>query len=163
MEAMTERYRGQGITSVFLYTREAHPGEHYSEHRSLDEKLAMAREFRTVLGIGRPILVDDLEGTIHRHFGLLPNMAWILSRTGKVVYKAEWTHAVSIEQALEEQLDMKRQQRTGTMPVAFYVEKQLYRYREAGFYDGLRRNGPRAVREFEEAMKHRPPRAVSVE
>jgi hypothetical protein len=163
MEAMAEGYRGQGVVSLFVYTREAHPGENYPEHRSLDDKLAMAREFRKVVGIRRPILVDDLEGAIHRHFGMLPNMAWILSRTGKVVYKAEWTQPASIERALEEQLDMKRQQRAGKLPVALYVEKQEYRYRDAAFYDGLRRNGPRAVTEFDEAMKHRPARAVSAE
>lgn len=163
MEAMAECYRAQGVESLFVYTREAHPGENYPEHRSLDDKLAMAREFRKVVGIRRPILVDDLGGTIHRHFGMLPNMAWILSRTGKVVYKAEWTQPASIERALEEQLDMKRQQRAGKLPVAFYVEKQEYRYRDAAFYDGLQRNGPRAVTEFDEAMTHRPARAVSTE
>jgi hypothetical protein len=104
----------------------------------------MAREFRKVVGIRRPILVDDLGGTIHRHFGMLPNMGWILSRTGKVVYKAEWTQPASIERALKEQLEMKRQQRAGKMSVAFYVEKQEYRYRDSALYDGLRRNGPRA-------------------
>jgi hypothetical protein len=163
METLAERYDAQRVASIFMYTREAHPGEFYPEHHSLDEKLGMAREFRKVLGIKRPILVDDLGGTIHHHFGVLPNMAWILSRTGKVVYKAEWTHALSIEQAVNEQLDMKREQRDGKMPVAFYVERQLYRYREPGFYDGLRRNGPRALTEFEEAMKTRPARVVSTE
>src|SRR5438105_1208081 len=163
MEPMAARYASQGVTSIFIYTREAHPGENYPEHHSMDEKLAMAREFRKVLDIKRPILVDDFEGTIHRYFGLLPNMAWILSRTGKVIYKAEWTQAANIEQALQEQLDMKGQQRDGKMPVAFYIEKQLYRYREAGFYEGLKRNGPRAVAEFDEAMKNRPPRVVSTD
>jgi hypothetical protein len=163
MEAMAEHYRGHGVASLFVYTREAHPGENYLEHRSLDDKLAMARELRRVIGIRRPILVDDLGGAIHRYFGMLPNMAWILSRTGKVVYKAEWTQPASIEHALEEQLAMKRQQRAGSMPVAYYVEKQEYRYRDPAFYDGLQRNGPRAVTEFDEAMKHRPARAVSAE
>jgi hypothetical protein len=163
MEAMAERYRGQGIVSLFVYTREAHPGENYPEHRSLDDKLAAARAFREVVGIRRPILVDDFDGTIHRYFGMLPNMAWMLSRTGKVVYKAEWTQPASIERALEEQLEMKRQQRAGKLPIAFYVEKQEYRYRDPTFYDGLRRNGPRAVTEFDEAMQHRPARAVSAE
>jgi hypothetical protein len=163
MEEMAERYAAQGVHSIFVYTREAHPGENYSEHRSRDDKLAMAREFREVLGIRRPFLVDDFEGTIHNYFGTLPNMAWVLTRTGRVVYKAEWTRAPSIEQALHEQLEMKRMQREGQMPVAFYVEKQVCRIREPGFYDGLRRNGPRAVSEFDEAMKRRPPRAVTPE
>jgi hypothetical protein len=52
-----------GFASVFLYIREAHPGEHFPAHRTFAQKLAHARAFRERFGIERPILVDDLVGT----------------------------------------------------------------------------------------------------
>ena len=50
----------------FAYTRKAHPGEHVGHHTEFDDKLACAALLRDEVGIRRPILVDDLEGTAHR-------------------------------------------------------------------------------------------------
>jgi len=41
-------------------------------HDSLESKLAGARLLREEAGIGRDILVDDLAGTVHRAYGLMP-------------------------------------------------------------------------------------------
>jgi hypothetical protein len=40
---------------------------------------------RDEAGIRRPILVDDLEGTAHRDYGLLPNMTWVTGRGGQIL------------------------------------------------------------------------------
>jgi hypothetical protein len=85
----------------FLYTREAHPAEHLTAHADFEEKLAAARRLRNELGIARPILVDDVGGTVHRAFGLLPNMSWVLDRGGTILYKAMWTSAADIGNFLE--------------------------------------------------------------
>jgi hypothetical protein len=61
---------------VFVYTREAHPGEHVPHHDSFERKLTCAKLLREEAGIGRDILVDDLAGTVHRAYGLMPNMTW---------------------------------------------------------------------------------------
>jgi hypothetical protein len=46
---------------VFIYTREAHPGENVGHHDSFGRKLAWARLLAEEAGIGRAILVDDLD------------------------------------------------------------------------------------------------------
>jgi hypothetical protein len=80
-------------TWVFIYTREAHPGENVPCHDTMERKLAGARLLREDTGIGRDILVDDLAGTVHRAYGLMPNMTWVIGRGGRVAFKADWTSA----------------------------------------------------------------------
>ena len=48
-----------------------------------------------------PLLVDDLRGTVHRAYGEMPNMVYIIDKQGKVVYKAMWTDHTEIETVLE--------------------------------------------------------------
>jgi hypothetical protein len=54
---------------VFIYTREPHPGENVGHHDSFGRKLACARLLAEEAGIGRDILVDDLDGGVHRATG----------------------------------------------------------------------------------------------
>ena len=61
MDDMADRYADRGVSSVFIYTREAHPGENYRHHRSMDEKRANARAFVEHSAVRRRILVDDLD------------------------------------------------------------------------------------------------------
>lgn len=86
---------------VFLYTRAAHPGEHYPAHESFEQKLVHARAFVQTFGIRRPVLVDDLEGTIHRAYGLLPNMTYIVGTAGRVLDRSDWTDPRSVGAALD--------------------------------------------------------------
>ena len=131
-----------------MYTREAHPGEHLAAHRSFDEKLAAAGRLRDEIGISRPILADDLGGEVHRAFGALPNMSWVLGRGGVILYKAMWTSAARIGEFL---------QRYQAQPIdprhaPFHTEQLEVRSKDAeAFNRGLERNGPRAVAEFARA------------
>jgi hypothetical protein len=132
----------------FVYTREAHPGENLPAHGSFEDKLAAARRLRDDLGITRPTLVDDLDGTLHRAYGLMPNMSWILGRGGTILYKAMWTSAARIGEFLERQ----REQPSGLAYAAFHTEQLELRPRDGeAFQGGLERNGPRAISEFARA------------
>lgn len=153
MEDIAERYAGRGVRSVFLYIREAHPGELLPHHDSFERKLAHAREFQRAFAVRRPILVDDLEGTAHRAFGGLPNMTYVLNSAHRVVYKSAWTDAASVRWALDYFLDVQARRREGHRLAPFYEEVQGFRYiDDAAFQAGLARNGPKAVREFAEAQ-----------
>ncbi len=77
---MANKYSDLGFTFVFVYTREAHPGENYPAHQTLEQKLNHARSLLTVLDVRRTILVDDVEGTGHELYGTLPNMTYLIDR-----------------------------------------------------------------------------------
>jgi hypothetical protein len=153
MNAIADRYADQGIGSIFLYTNEAHPGEHYPHLTSLEQKLRHARDLRDILGVSRPILVDALDGACHRAYGSMPNMTWIFNGSGVPVYKSDWTDARSVENAVVYFLDVVARRRGGERLAPFRVERLDYRTQDqAAFYRGLERNGPKAVREFREAF-----------
>ncbi len=40
---MAQKYAGQGFQSVFVYTREAHPGENFPAHRDIEQKIPILR------------------------------------------------------------------------------------------------------------------------
>lgn len=134
---------------MFIYTREAHPGEHVGHHDSFEHKLANARLLRDEVGIRRPILVDDLAGTVHRVYGCMPNMTWVIDRGGRVVYKANWTSAANVESFLDRYLDA----RTSGAAQAMYETEQIEfrRSDREQFQERLLRNGPRAADEFARA------------
>jgi hypothetical protein len=136
----------------FVYTREAHPGEDVGPHDSFETKVASARLLRDEIGIRRPILVDDLEGTVHRTYGLLPNMTWAIGRGGRILYKSDWTSAANVEAFLARyQLGHTRRPTSGG--VSSYVTEQV-EFRDIDrdvFYRRLHRNGPRAYDEFKRA------------
>ena len=121
MEAMAKKY-AVDAHFIFVYSREAHPGELYPPLESIEQKIQHAKDFRERLGTERPILIDSLYGRVHRIFGGVSNMAWIIDHTGHVSYRAAWTVADDIESALEETLEMRRLRREGKGAVAFYRE-----------------------------------------
>ena len=152
MNAIAERYAGDDVGSIFLYTHEAHPGENIPHLTSMAQKLEHARALRDVLGVSRPILVDALDGACHRAYGSMPNMTWILARSGVPVYKSDWTDSHSVENAVDYFLQVIQRRRQGERLVPFKVDRLDYRTSDTeGFYKGLERNGPKAVREFMQA------------
>jgi hypothetical protein len=123
-------------------------------HDSFERKLSCARMLREDTGIGRDILVDDLAGTAHRGYGLMPNMTWVIDRGGRVAYKANWTSAANVEAFLGRYLAARRDHPPGTAPVMYETQQVEFRYTDRGrFAAHLMRNGPRAAEEFEKARQ----------
>ena len=153
MNQIAGRWGLHGVGSIFLYTHEAHPGEYWPHLTSFEQKLRHARALRDVLGVTRPILVDALDGACHRGYGGMPNMTWITNQSGVPVYKSDWTDSHSVENAIEYFVAAVERRRAGEKLAPFNVERLDLRNadREA-FYQGLERNGPKAVREFRAAI-----------
>jgi hypothetical protein len=154
MDELHRAYAERAVQSIFLYVREAHPGENYGPHDTFDRKLHHAREFQRVFMVERPILVDDLEGTAHRAFGQLPNMTYILNSSHTIVFRSAWTDAATVRLALDYLLDVQARRREGARLAPFYSELLGFRWiDDAGFREGLARNGARAVSEYAEATE----------
>ncbi len=154
MEALASRYADRAVRSVFVYTREAHPGENYRHHTSMEDKRAVARAFVEYSGLRRQVLLDDLVGAAHRTYGMLPNMTWIIGRGGFIHYKSAWTGAADVEEALENVLDFQ-DRRIEQQWVPFYSERSAWSTRDrAGFQAGLERAGPQAVEDYRVMLKN---------
>ena len=141
------------LARFFLYTNEAHPGEHYPHHTTFEQKLQQAADLISVYGVNRPILVDALDGACHRFYGSMPNMTWIFNRAGTIVYRSDWSNAQSVENAIEYLLDVQARRKAGERMAPFRVERLDYRVQDSEqFYAGLAKNGPKAVEEFRVAF-----------
>ena len=153
---MADEFAEHGISFVFLYVREAHPGDRHPCHTSFEQKLSHARDMVERWQLKRPMLVDDLEGTVHHAYGKLPNMTYILSVGGTILYRADWTDPRTIRMALEQILDERGQRRTGTRTTPYYLEWQPQRVNDRiTFMEVLFRDvGPRAVEEFIAGVAH---------
>jgi len=80
-------------------------------------------------------------------------MTWIFNRSGTPLYKSDWTDSNSIANAIDYCLDVIERQRSKERLAPFRIERLDFRNQDReAFYKGLERNGPKAVREFQEAF-----------
>lgn len=104
------------VTFAVLYTREAHPGGRRGPHRDLDDKLEMAAELPRQASEWRSILVDDLDGPLHRQLAGAPNSVLVLDAQAHVVH---WMHDAD-PAALDEVLRaLDRQDPPGDVQASF--------------------------------------------
>ena len=89
MESLAIEYSGS-VDFYVLYVREAHPGKNYPAHKSFSQKLKFAKDLIRLERVGRTVLIDDLEGTVHRDYGDRPNSIYIIGKAGVISYRADW-------------------------------------------------------------------------
>ena len=70
-------------------------------HRTIEQKFQHARDLQARHDTPRRIRVDTLDGDVHRTYGGIPNMSWIIDHTGRIAYKAGWTIESDLRSALE--------------------------------------------------------------
>ena len=153
-----QKYRAKGFEFFIVYVREAHPGENFPHHSSFEQKLAHARKLRELENVSLPILVDDIEGSTHKAYGLLPNMVYLVDRDGVIVYKSDWTDAHELDGMCESLVrleDMKARQvpiiRKGVSERLHWIPMDP-QHRERIY----RRSGEKAIQDYFNARGHLP-------
>lgn len=161
---LCENYQPKGFEFFIIYVREAHPGENLPHHVSFEQKLAHARKLRELERVEIPILVDDLAGTAHKAYGLLPNMVYLIHREGFVVYKSDWTDSRELDGMCESLIrldNMKARQvpviRKGVSERVHWIPMDSA-HRERIY----RRSGEKAIKDYVNA-KGRLPYAADAE
>jgi len=144
-----DEYSGDDVEFLFVYVREAHPGEKLSRHESLDDKRAAAEMFSEEEDIAIPIVVDDLRGKIHKKYGALPNPTYIIDKSGRIAFRSLWTRASVLETALDELLELQEERDTdhaivqGGEDTSMPLAAAMFHAHRA-----LDRGGDRAIEEF---------------
>ena len=103
MDELAKKY-ADGVDFYVVYTREAHPGQRYHRHTSFEQKCQHARDAKAAESIDRTVLVDDVDGTMHRQYDALPNSVYAIGRDGIVAHRADWLDADRLDGELEELL-----------------------------------------------------------
>ena len=92
--------RHPDVEFLVIYVREAHPGARRGPSRDLANKIALAKEMQASFGEHREILVDGVDGAMHRAYGALPNMVYVVNPEGQVIYRSDWSFAKRIDDVL---------------------------------------------------------------
>lgn len=98
MTDLARRY--PDVQFLVLYVREAHPGHKIGPHASQEEKRQRARETVNAEGENRTVLIDDVDGTAHRRYGLWPNFVYVIDAEGVVRMRGDWSKPEKVEQVL---------------------------------------------------------------
>ncbi len=83
---------GDRVRFVMVDVREAHPGKAAPQPKTPDEKMAHAGQLRDLHGFQFEVAVDDIDGTLHRALGPKPNSAYVLSKDGTILFRAQWAN-----------------------------------------------------------------------
>lgn len=84
-----------------LWVREPHSGGRYPQPENLEQREKYAHDFCKADHSTVPVILDDMEGTIHRLFGYFPNSVVVLDERGRVAYRATWSDNREIRRILE--------------------------------------------------------------
>jgi peroxiredoxin len=147
------QFRGDDIEFLFVYVREAHPGERVPAHSSMANKVRAARLLRDEEDLQMPVLLDDLSGSIHRKYSRMPNPAFLIDKSGRVAFRSMWAQPQPLGAAIEELLRAQKERRTEhaivrqgedlSLPLSYGV---LYSYR------ALERGGKQSLEDFRHAL-----------
>jgi len=141
------------VAFLFVYVREAHPGEKLREHHSMKQKIRAAKLLRDEEEVEIPILVDDLDGKIHKKYGKLPNPTYLIDKSGRVAFRSLWTRAKTVEEALDELLRVEREQNTDRAVVLDGEDTSTaMTYAMLHSHRALERGGKKAIRDFREEL-----------
>jgi peroxiredoxin len=148
-----DHFRGDDIEFLFVYVREAHPGERVPAHHTAEDKVRAAAILRDEEQVAMALLVDDVSGPIHRKYSKLPSPAFLVDRSGRVAFRSMWANPEELAAAIEELLELQQERRVDhvvvrggqdlSMPLAY---SKLYSYR------ALERGGREAVSDFHAAI-----------
>lgn len=147
------QFRGDDIEFLFVYVREAHPGEIIPAHKSLKEKTDSARLLQEEEDIEVPILVDDLHGSIHCKYSSLPNPAFLIDKSGQVAFLSLWSRPEGLALAIRELLELQRKR--GVHHVVVNQGQDLsmpFSYSALYSYRALARGGKQSLRDFRHAL-----------
>ena len=153
IQRLYERLRGDEIEFLFVYAREAHPGERVPAHFSMAGKLKAATLLRDEEDMLMPMAVDDLRGSIHRKYSKLPNPAYLIDRSGRVAFRCMWANAEAIEKAIAELLDLQHQRGEDHVVVSGGQDLSMpLSYNALLSYRALERGGVQSLADFREAL-----------
>jgi hypothetical protein len=144
---------GDEVEFLFVYVREAHPGDVLPAHSSNAEKAQAAKLFAEEEDVEMPVLVDELDGGVHRDYGGARNPSYLIDKSGRVAFRMLWTQPKTLRDAIKELLEVQERRGVQQAVVRSGEDRSLpVRYGLLYSHRALRRGGSRAIREFRETL-----------
>jgi len=102
LNRLQDEFAEKNFAFFLLYTRESHPAENYGAHTSFEQKLSYARDLQRLEDIRLPIIVDHLDGHIHRAYGQWPNSLFVIHKDGRLIFRSNMANHNELRQFLED-------------------------------------------------------------
>lgn len=145
-----EYFRWRPIEFLFIYARESHPGEVYPHHTSMEQKVAAARALQQQELVRFPVLVDELDGSVHRAYGARPNPIFVVHRNGRLVYRSGHAETLPLRDYLEHLLLWDQVEAQGIPTHTVYTERIGFMIPDGPIHKSVvKAAGPKAVREMQ--------------
>lgn len=142
-------FAGRGFAFFMLYTRESHPAENYRAHESFEQKLSYARELQRLENIRVSIIVDHLDGRIHRAYGVWPNALFVVHKDGRLVYRSNMANHRELRQFLEDVVAAEQAVAAGRVVHLQYSERVVAHEADQATHRRVyERAGPKAFEDY---------------
>ena len=154
LNQLHREFESQGVSFFLLYTRESHPAENYPSHSSWEQKLSYARDLQRLENVQLPIIVDALEGTIHRSYGTWPNALFVIHKDGRLIFRSNMANHAELRQFLDDLMAADQAAAEGRVVHLQYSERVIpHEADQATHRRVYERAGPKA---FEDYWARRP-------
>jgi peroxiredoxin len=146
---MQQEFAARGVSFFLLYTRESHPAENYAAHGSLDQKAAFARALQRLEDVRFPIIVDHLDGRIHRAYGVWPNALFVIHKDGRLIFRSNMASDRELRQFLEDLLAAEKAAAEGEITHLQYSERLMPHVADRATHRRVyERAGPKAFEDY---------------
>jgi hypothetical protein len=88
------------VQFVEVMVRQGHPGPGVEAYRQFEQKQRDAARFVRDESIPWPVAIDDLGGSVHAAYGLLPDPIYLIGTDGRVAFYGYWTHVPTLRRAV---------------------------------------------------------------
>jgi len=149
LNRLHQEFDGQGVSFFLLYTRESHPAENYAAHGSFEQKLSYARDLQRLEDIQFPIIVDHLDGRIHRAYGVWPNALFVIYKDGRLIFRSNMANDHELRQFLDDLLAAEKAAADGKVTHLQYSERVLPHVADQATHRRVyERAGPKAFEDY---------------
>ncbi len=146
---LQKEFDSKGVSFFLLYTRESHPAENYGAHRSLEQKLDYARDLQRLEDIRMAILVDRLDGRIHRAYGVWPNALFVIHKDGRLIFRSNMANHRELRQFLDDLIAAETAAVAGKVLHLQYSERVMpHEADQATHRRVYERAGPKAFEDY---------------
>jgi peroxiredoxin len=128
------------VAFLVVYTREAHPGELVCAHQLKEAKRQAVAKLLRDEPITRAVLIDDLDGAVHRAYGGGWDTLFVIDADGRILVRRAWNHPAEVQAVLVALRDGRAITPTESLEMAPPSGRP--------FGEGLLRGGERALLDF---------------
>ncbi len=146
---LQQEFAEKAVSFFLLYTRESHPAENYSAHINFEQKFSYARDLQRLEDVRFPIIVDHLDGRIHRDYGVWPNALFVIHKDGRLIFRSNMANDRELRQFLDDLLAAEKAAAEGQVTHWQYSERILPHVADRATHRRVyERAGPKAFADY---------------